>query len=75
MNALSIDEANAKLDSGQVWCLIFGGREWQARRNGRTQVWKTRPGEFRIPVKAGFRTYYEFTHNNYRLTSDGKVLL
>lgn len=27
------------------------------RRNGATQTWKTRPGEFRIPVKYGIRTY------------------
>ncbi len=37
-----------------------GGRtirvyEW--RRNGKTQVWKTRPGEFRVPVKYGMRGY------------------
>lgn len=25
------------------------------RRNGRTKTWKTRPDDFRIPVKVGFR--------------------
>ena len=29
--------------------------EW--RRNGATKTWKTRPGEFRIPVKWGMRSY------------------
>lgn len=27
------------------------------RRNGATKTWKTRPGEFRIPVKWGMRSY------------------
>lgn len=31
------------------------GKRW--RRNGRTQTWKTRPGEFRIPVKHGLYAY------------------
>ena len=35
-----------------------------ARRNGRTQTWKTRPGEFRIPVKIGFKGHGEITHAN-----------
>jgi hypothetical protein len=34
------------------------------RRNGRTQTWKTRPGEFRIPVKYGLRDYGQITHRN-----------
>lgn len=36
------------------------GRRW--RRNGKTQTWKTRPGEFRIPVKHGLYEYGEITH-------------
>jgi hypothetical protein len=31
------------------------GKIYQWRRNGATQTWKTRPGEFRIPVKYGAR--------------------
>ncbi len=34
------------------------------RRNGATKVWKTRPGEFSIPVKYGLRSYAYITHNN-----------
>jgi len=33
----------------------------QVRRNGQTKTWKTRPGEFRIPVKYGFREYFYIT--------------
>ena len=32
-------------------------RVYEWRRNGATKTWKTRPGEFRIPVKYGMRGY------------------
>jgi hypothetical protein len=35
------------------------------RRNGATQTWKTRPGEFRVPVKYGLRGYGQL------ITADG----
>jgi hypothetical protein len=35
------------------------------RRNGRTKTWKTRPDEFHLPVKYGFRgTGSYITHIN-----------
>lgn len=34
------------------------------RRNGKTQTWKTRPGEFRIPVKFGMYGYSNITHHD-----------
>jgi hypothetical protein len=34
------------------------------RRNGATQTWKTRPGEFRLPVKYGIRDYFAITDAN-----------
>lgn len=34
------------------------------RRNGQTQTWKTRPDEFRVPVKYGLRSYDQITHYN-----------
>jgi saccharopine dehydrogenase-like NADP-dependent oxidoreductase len=34
------------------------------RRNGETKVWKTREGEFRVPVKFGLRSYSYITHLN-----------
>jgi hypothetical protein len=39
---------------------INGPIRW--RRNGKTQTWKTRPTEFKIPVKYGFRTYDYITN-------------
>jgi len=34
------------------------------RRNGSTKTWKTRPGEFRIPVKYGMYEYFYITDKN-----------
>lgn len=36
------------------------------RRNGRTQTWKTRPNEFRIPVKFGLYDYSYITEREAR---------
>lgn len=35
-----------------------------ARRNGKTQLWKTRPGDFRVPIKHGLYEYGEITPHN-----------
>lgn len=40
------------------------GSPLRARRNGKTQVWKTRPNEFRIPVKYGLYEYFNITQDN-----------
>jgi hypothetical protein len=34
------------------------------RRNGATKTWKTRPGEFRVPVKHGMYSYGYLTHHD-----------
>lgn len=38
--------------------------QYRVRRNGRTQTWKTRPGEFRIPVVHGLKGYESITHHD-----------
>ena len=55
-------EIEAILDAGKLGVKTRSGRVWRARRNGRTQTWKTRPGEFRIPAKAGLRDTFQITH-------------
>ncbi len=45
------------LDNGHVWVRMATGRYWKLRRNGQTKTWKTRPDEYRIPVKAGMRAH------------------
>jgi hypothetical protein len=43
-------------------CTKIRVEKW--RRNGQTKVWKTREGEFRIPVKYGIRDYSYITDLN-----------
>ncbi len=52
------------LDERRLECAMLSGRWWKLRRNGKTKTWKTRPGEFRIPVKAGLRSCAYITHYN-----------
>ena len=41
----------------------------RARRNGKTQTWKTRPGLFRIPIKIGMYDYGQID-NFFQKNSD-----
>lgn len=34
------------------------------RRNGKTQTWKTRPEDFRVPIKYGLYNYGDITPSN-----------
>lgn len=36
----------------------------RCKRTGKTQTWKTRPGEFKIPVKYGLRESFYITNQN-----------
>ena len=36
----------------------------RCKRNGKTKTWKTRPNEFKIPVKYGLRTCFYITQDN-----------
>lgn len=40
------------------------GSKLRCRANGRCKTWKTRPGEFRLPVKYGLKTCFYLTHAN-----------
>lgn len=41
----------------------------RARRNGGTQTWKTRPTEFRIPVKYGIQARGQFSIHDHDANS------
>lgn len=61
---LSLAQIEEALDTGLIEALMTSGRWWRVRRNGATHTWKTRPGHFRIPVKAGLRACAYLTHEN-----------
>ncbi len=62
--AWNAQEIGAQLDRGMICAAMHGGKWYRARRNGATKTWKTRPGEFRIPIKAGFKACGYIEHNN-----------
>ena len=60
----TLAEIEEALDGGFMQVLMANGNYWRLRRNGKTQLWRTRPGHFRIPVKFGIRGYGELTHHD-----------
>lgn len=59
INRFAIEGA---LERGQLWAAMRNGRYWRLRRNGATKLWKTRPEEFSIPVKAGLKACARIDH-------------
>ena len=57
-------EIETALDEGRLQARMANGNWWDVRRNGQTKTWKTRPTEFRIPVKMGFKTCGCLDQNN-----------
>lgn len=78
----AINPANIYFHEGQCKRIIGprGGittRVTVWRRNGQTKTWKTRPNEFRIPVKHGFYSYgyiNELNAGEFHLESDCNLL-
>ncbi len=66
-------EVEAYLKSGTLYAHMRNGNWWKLRRNGQTKLWKTRPGEYRIPVKAGLTSCGYITHDNANDTNLFKV--
>jgi hypothetical protein len=64
---LSLEEIERAVDSNQVQIRIYTNRGmgpvkyWRVRRNGKTRLWKTRPDDYQIPVKAGLYIYAYIT--------------
>jgi hypothetical protein len=57
---MNLTQLETLLDTGrlQVWC----GTAWyDARRNGKTKLWKRSPHRFAIPMKVGFKCAFTFT--------------
>jgi hypothetical protein len=70
------DEIELALKRGLLAARMANGNAWQLRRNGQTQTWKTRPSEFRIPVKAGLKSYGAITERSViTLSSDDRTYI
>ena len=63
-NPVNQMDAEKALDAGRLYGATNKGTWWLCRRNGRTKTWKTRPGHWRIPIKAGFRATGELSHHS-----------
>ena len=61
---MTIEEAVSAHEFFHVRNKDSRGNPVKVRRNGRTLVWKTRPGQFRIPVKYGLYEYGYITQDN-----------
>ena len=61
---MTLNQIELALDSGKLSVRMRNGNFWRIRRNGATKLWKTRPGEFKIPVKAGLKVCDYITHND-----------
>lgn len=57
-------ELEKALDSGKLQAQVTSGRWWFMRRNGKTRIWKTRPGKFYLPTKVGYREHYALTEKD-----------
>jgi outer membrane protein assembly factor BamB len=69
------NQIETALDSHQIYVRVRNGNLWQVRRNGATKLWKTRPGEFRIPIKYGLKNHGEITHHDViEMFGEGKNL-
>jgi hypothetical protein len=64
MQPITLQYIENSLYNGELWAHMRNGRYWRLRRNGQTQKWKTRPDDYRIPVKAGLKSCGEITHRS-----------
>jgi hypothetical protein len=70
--ALSLEQIEANLEAGAIRAPATSGNAWSVRRNGRTRTWKTRPFDFEIPVKIGFK-YYSMIDQSSTFATDNSA--
>lgn len=61
---ITIEEAKAHDHFEHVSLKNADGSRLRVRRNGATKTWKTRPTEFRIPIKHGLYSYGYISHHS-----------
>lgn len=52
------------LDNGQLYWWRGADKFYLCRRIGRTQLWVTRPDEWRVPTKAMFKSYPKLNNHS-----------
>ena len=65
------DAVNAQYGDNFHGLNAAGTKTITVRVSGKCQTWKTRPGEFRLPVKYGLYESGEITHNDLARWSKG----
>jgi hypothetical protein len=71
----TLSEIETALSAGQIWAAMRNGRYWRIRRNGATKLWKTRPADYRIPIKAGLKSCGYIEQINSRSNWEGNFLI
>ncbi len=51
----SKEQIETALDARKLFAHMNRGNSQLCRRNGKTKTWVTKPGEYRIPFKHGFK--------------------
>lgn len=70
------NEISDALAKHLVWVRMANGNLWRLRRNGATKLWKTRPSEYRIPVKAGLKSHGYITEDSeIVIQDDGRYIV
>lgn len=59
---VTIEQAQTARHFESVSVKNADGTPLRARANGKCRIWKTRPGEFSLPVKHGLYQYFYITH-------------
>lgn len=69
-------EIEEALDDSRLYVHMNHGNSQLCRRNGQTQIWKTRPDDYRVPFKHGFKSFGQVTpliaFDTYFLIKDKK---
>jgi hypothetical protein len=63
--AVNRHDFEQSLAAGNVYVHVGGGRYWLARRDGKTKFWKTRPLEWVVPIKMGYRDHARVSHIDF----------
>lgn len=72
MTAITIEQARALTHGKTLYMLTKKNKDGTPVRwrvSGKVQTWKTRPNEFKIPVKHGLYDNGYVTHENYTIFS------